>query len=304
MSQLKDRLDHVQEQLDDSVARIEALRSREDELLFEVGRIELEIQDLEAAKEEIEARVVAAARRLYMTGGPDTTDTLEVLLSAESFADIETQYQVLTHIAERDRMAFTDLQKAEKKLVDLQKAVTARAEELTKTRSRRDDETALLQARFEEAAAAYEKLQEKLSTRVIFSPSGMACPVAGPNSFIDSWGFPRSGGRTHEGTDIMAASGTPVVAITDGRITFEGYGTSAGNWLILSGDDGDSYWYMHNRENLVSGGRVRAGEQIATVGDTGNAIGGPPHVHFEYHPGGGGPVNPYSLLSKVCRAKR
>jgi murein DD-endopeptidase MepM/ murein hydrolase activator NlpD len=101
---------------------------------------------------------------------------------------------------------------------------------------------------------------------------------------------------------MMAASGAPVVAITDGRITFEGYGTTAGNWVILSGDDGNSYWYMHNRENLVTGGRVRVGQQIATVGDTGNAIGGPPHVHFEFHPGGGGPVNPFQLLSKVCRA--
>jgi murein DD-endopeptidase MepM/ murein hydrolase activator NlpD len=59
--------------------------------------------------------------------------------------------------------------------------------------------------------------------------SGMTCPVAGPNSFIDSWGFPRSGGRTHEGTDIVAAFGTPVVAIVSGTITYAGYGSSAGN---------------------------------------------------------------------------
>jgi peptidoglycan LD-endopeptidase LytH len=128
----------------------------------------------------------------------------------------------------------------------------------------------------------------------------MTCPVAGPNSVIDSWGFPRSGGRTHEGTDIMAAFGTPVVAIVTGTITYAGYGSSAGNWLQLSGDDGNGYWYMHNQENLVSGGRVTVGQQIATVGNTGNASGGPPHVHFEYHPGGGAPVNPYSLLSSIC----
>jgi murein DD-endopeptidase MepM/ murein hydrolase activator NlpD len=91
----------------------------------------------------------------------------------------------------------------------------------------------------------------------------------------------------------MAAAGTPVVAIVTGTITYAGYGSSAGNWLQLSGDDGNGYWYMHNQVNLVSGGRVSVGQQIATVGNTGNASGGPPHVHFEFHPGGGGPVNPY-----------
>jgi murein DD-endopeptidase MepM/ murein hydrolase activator NlpD len=98
----------------------------------------------------------------------------------------------------------------------------------------------------------------------------------------------------------MAADGTPVVAITDGTITFAGYGDSAGNWIVLSGRDGNGYWYMHNRQNLKTSGSVQAGEQIATVGNTGNASGGAPHVHFEYHPGGGGPINPYPLLSQLC----
>ena len=306
MTRLKDGLDLLQEELDESVARIEALRSRESRLLFEVGQAELSARDVEEARDEVESRAIAAARRLYMADG---SDTLEVLLSAQSFADLSSQYQTMAQLAELDRVALSDLTRVEGEFLDRQEELAARTEELTRARSRLEEESALLQARFEEATAEFKKRQAKLAAArtaatsggVVFSRGGMACPVAAPNSFIDSWGYPRSGGRTHEGTDIMAASGAPVVAITDGRITFEGYGTSAGKWLILSGDDGNSYWYMHNRENLVSGGRVRAGEQIATVGDTGNAIGGPPHVHFEYHPGGGGPVNPYPLLSKVCR---
>jgi len=131
------------------------------------------------------------------------------------------------------------------------------------------------------------------------STNGKTCPVAGPVSFIDSWGYPRSGGRTHEGVDMMADYGTPVVAIVSGSITYAGYGSSAGNWLILSGSDGNSYWYMHNQQNLVNGGAVSAGQQIATVGDTGNAV-GIPHLHFEFHPGGGGPVNPYPLVASIC----
>jgi murein DD-endopeptidase MepM/ murein hydrolase activator NlpD len=308
VSQLKDKLDLIQRQLDTSVARIETLRSRENRLLFEVGQVELEMRELEAEKRVVEDRAVAAARRLYMSDG---SETLEVLLSAESFADLASQYETLAHISELDGIALTDLKRVEEQFLDLQEDLTANTEDLTRVRSRLEDESALLQQRFEEATAEYNKLKERLAAAasaaaaqaggVFITSEGMTCPVAAPNSFIDSWGYPRSGGRTHEGTDIMAASGAPVVSITDGRITFEGYGTSAGNWIILSGDDGNSYWYMHNRKNLVSDGRVGAGEQIATVGDTGNAVGGPPHVHFEYHPGRNGPVNPYPLLSKVCR---
>ena len=307
MSDLKDKLDRIQHQLDASVARIERFRARENSLLFEVGQVELRTRELEAEKGMVEARAVAAARRLYMSDG---SETLEVLLSAESFADLASQYETMAQIAELDGIALTDLRGVEERLAELQEDLSANTEELASVRSRMEDESALLQERFEEATVEYEKMKERLAAAasaaaaqvggVFLSPGGMACPVAAPNSFIDSWGFPRSGGRTHEGTDVMAASGVPVVAITDGRITFEGYGASAGNWLILSGDDGNSYWYMHNRKNLVSGGRVRAGEQIATVGDTGNAVGGPPHVHFEFHPRDGGPVNPYALLARVC----
>ena len=98
---------------------------------------------------------------------------------------------------------------------------------------------------------------------------------------------------------MMADYGTPVVAIVSGTITLSSYGDSAGNWQILSGDDGNAYWYMHNRTNLVNGGHVEMGQQIAEVGDTGNAT-GIPHLHFEYHPGGGGPVNPYPLVRPLC----
>ena len=98
---------------------------------------------------------------------------------------------------------------------------------------------------------------------------------------------------------MMGAYGTPLVAIVSGTITYAAYDGSGGNMIFLSGDDGNAYWYMHNQENFVTGGHVTAGQSIASLGDTGNAA-GTPHLHFEYHPGGGSAVNPTPLVASLC----
>lgn len=131
--------------------------------------------------------------------------------------------------------------------------------------------------------------------------AGMACPQAHPRSFTDTWGAPRGGGRSHQGTDIFGARGGEVYAITDGVVQFTKTGSRAGLFLSLAGNDGHVYWYMHLQDFVASPGqRVSAGQLIAHNGDTGNARGTTPHIHFEYHPHGGGPVNPYPLLVQVC----
>jgi murein DD-endopeptidase MepM/ murein hydrolase activator NlpD len=133
------------------------------------------------------------------------------------------------------------------------------------------------------------------------SVGGKVCPQDQPRSFTDTWGAPRSGGRTHEGTDIFGARGGNVFAIVDGTVDWLTVGETSGLMLSLSGDDGNTYWYMHLQDFVASEGqRVSAGEIIAHNGDTGNAQGTSPHIHFEYHPGGGGPINPYPLLKEVC----
>lgn len=136
----------------------------------------------------------------------------------------------------------------------------------------------------------------------LVSPEGLACPVPG-GRFTNDWGFPRSGGRTHQGNDVFAPTGSPAVAIEDGVIDKGNYSPRGlgGITLWLSGDSGTRYYYAHNDYNIAAiGQRVRAGEQIAAVGRTGNAASTPPHVHFEVHPGGGRAVNPYPLLTTLC----
>ena len=318
---LEERMDAIQEELDATTRRIEELRTDEDALIVRIAELDRRISEIQEDNSELLDRAVQRARELYMGGNLGMLDTL---LSARDFTELSTELEYATRVSDNDSMLFVRHSRIAQELRVARAEAEERAEELGRVRDSLASTSDELQEKFRDAQDDYEALKERLAeerreaaaSSVAGAPApaapvtraktpsiptgGMTCPVAGPNSFIDSWGYPRSGGRTHEGTDIMAASGTPVVAITDGAITYAGYGSSAGNWLILSGSDGHGYWYMHNDRNLVTGGSVQAGEQIATVGNTGNASGGAPHVHFEYHPGGGGPVNPYPMLANLC----
>lgn len=130
--------------------------------------------------------------------------------------------------------------------------------------------------------------------------SGTVCPVQGPVEFVDSFGAARSGGRGHQGVDMMAAHGTPTVAPVSGTVEHTDSGLGGLSWY-LHGDDGNTYFGAHlSAYENVGVGWVAAGTVIGYVGDTGNAAGGSPHLHFELHPGGGGAVDPYDLVASIC----
>lgn len=128
------------------------------------------------------------------------------------------------------------------------------------------------------------------------------CPVTGPVRFTDTWGAPRSGGRRHQGVDIFAPEGTPVVAVADGRV--EHYNNSLGGLSYqLDADDGTSYYGTHLSGYANEGaGHVAAGTVIGYVGRTGNAATTPPHLHWEIHPGGRNnpAINPTPTADSLC----
>ncbi|HTI32261.1 MAG TPA: peptidoglycan-binding protein [Miltoncostaea sp.] len=125
-------------------------------------------------------------------------------------------------------------------------------------------------------------------------------PVRGVHSFSDDFGAPRHQGK-HEGNDILAPMGTPVVAVANGVIAVmtrkeKGLG---GIWIWLRADDATGYYYAHLSHiapGLAEGSRVRAGQVIGNVGMTGDARGTVPHLHFEIHPQGKGAIDPYPDL--------
>ncbi len=144
------------------------------------------------------------------------------------------------------------------------------------------------------------------STGGVSVVGGMTCPVTGPVTFTSSFGAPRSGGRTHKGNDLFAPLGTPLVAIENGVIfQLDDFPVGLGGIDIwLRGDSGTSYYYAHDRSNVVAlGQRVAVGQVVAYLGDTGNAEGSP-QLHFEIHPGGGPAVDPYPSLARICAPDR
>lgn len=140
-------------------------------------------------------------------------------------------------------------------------------------------------------------------TRLALGGGGSAgtlarCPVEG-SSFFNDWGFPRSGGRVHEGNDLFAPRGTPVLAPASGSVS-QATGLIGGRQFRLTADDGTLYLGSH-LDAFGASGRVAAGDIVGYVGDSGNARGSRPHVHFEVHPDGGAAVNPYPAVNAACR---
>jgi murein DD-endopeptidase MepM/ murein hydrolase activator NlpD len=120
-------------------------------------------------------------------------------------------------------------------------------------------------------------------------PARLTVPVAGVarSSLRSSWGEPRSGHRRHQGIDIFARRGTPVVAASDGEVVRVGHDRLGGNVVWVAGGGARLYYYAHLdafRAGLQRGEQVRAGAPLGRVGTTGNARGTPPHLHFGIYP--------------------
>jgi peptidoglycan LD-endopeptidase LytH len=142
-------------------------------------------------------------------------------------------------------------------------------------------------------------------------PAAYAVPVRGVQraDLRGSFGVPRPAGRSHHGIDIMAPRGTPVVAAADGVVTSLRGNRLGGNVVWVLGAGFRTYYYAHldaHAPGLRVGALVRAGDVIGTVGATGNARGGPPHLHFGVYDARPGPlpvaftpVDPYPLLRRV-----
>jgi murein DD-endopeptidase MepM/ murein hydrolase activator NlpD len=139
---------------------------------------------------------------------------------------------------------------------------------------------------------------------------GYVFPVYGPASFTDDFSAARAFTGWHHGNDIFAPLGAPVLAVTDGTLFLVGWNDVGGNRLWLRDRAGNEFYYAHLSAFsplAQEGAQVKAGDVIGFVGTTGDAVGTPPHLHFEIHPRGllwlgyDGVIDPYAYLTAWLR---
>lgn len=133
-------------------------------------------------------------------------------------------------------------------------------------------------------------------------PYPMPVQGASPRRLTDQWGAPRSGGRRHQGIDIFAPCGTPVLSATEGIVFTVGENALGGQIVRVLGPGGNWHYYAHLSRygDVTRGDRVQPGTVLGYVGQTGNARGTPCHLHYGVYSWGGGAQNPYPMLTRAA----
>lgn len=325
---------NVTSQLDDAVARYEKLWAEREELSYRIQRMETAAALYEEEADELEERARNIVIDAYtsgqrnLVGSAFTASTIQDLVTSQALIGRATERELasldnldaVSRQADR-ASAELDIRRADvaanqdaaaivvEDISELQKAqaaILAKADDNVRAAIERYNQE-INEKRVEDARIKRQKAEKSASRPGAAGGAppattpGFICPVQGGASFIDSWGFPRSGGRRHKGVDMFAARGTPVVAVVDGRIKFSS-NSLGGRSTHLYSDNGTVYYYTHldgHPGNISSGQRVAKGTVVGFVGNSGNARYTSPHNHFEIRPNGRA-VNPYPTVRSAC----
>jgi peptidoglycan hydrolase CwlO-like protein len=350
---LKQSLDQAKARLAELKQQIGAQQAVLDRLSAQAAAIAMQLDEHQAVYEQVTAQLqqtkveLGAANRRFQAvldqlnqrvretymQGPGSP--VEFLLGATSLADLSDRLEFVDALTQSDSDLAGQVQ-------NLKNELSAQARNQQRLQSRQagilsqlQDENAQLQAQFQQQKAIYDDIQakraeaEKLVERLgrayrdfLASLSGVSngvfkvCPVDQPRAVYDGFGAPRytGGYHPHAGNDIVAPTGTAIRAPFAG-IAQSSYDTLGGNAVYVYGALGYVYNAHLSSYSANSNGPVAAGDVIGYVGDSGDALGGVPHDHFEWHPKVipsnwptspygyqviGSAVNPYPLLSQVC----
>ncbi|MGE5209701.1 MAG: peptidoglycan DD-metalloendopeptidase family protein [Acidobacteriota bacterium] len=267
------------------------------------GAASVELDDFDAVMKDVRAqRADLERQREATTQAREQFEDLKAAAEAEVEKLAEIEKQRLADVAvqrelERQRQAELDRQAAAARQLAASSAAAAPSAPTAAVAPSSGSSNGPQAAAQPAPAAAPAAAPVPASPPPSNAGSGIVCPVAGPRAFGDTWGAARSGGRSHEGVDMMSPGGTPLVAVESGSVQFKTT-RLGGNSVWLNGNSGTRYFYAHLSAWEGSSRSVSQGEVIGYVGATGNTTAN--HLHFEIHPGGGRAVNPYPYVRAVC----
>jgi len=310
------KLGSLQSELDRLAASYAAAETEFAQTEARIEGVSGRVSRLRSRMRAIQARLQVRAREAYEGAG---TNALELLLSSDSFSQFSDRVEFLGSVVQGDGDLMLDARVTREELrraqADLE-LLSARQSATVVSLGRQKVDIASKLAEAQRLRAELEKklAQDLAAARAAASSSTtsasasrrsggplQACPVGQPRTFVDTFGAPRPGGRTHQGIDMMAPYGIPIYAAQPGRFE-QNYNSLGGISALLFASNGDYTYYAHmsSYAGVGNGATVSAGTMIGHVGNTGDASGGPMHLHFEYHPGGGSAVDPYNMLRAVC----
>ncbi|MFZ0491963.1 MAG: peptidoglycan DD-metalloendopeptidase family protein [Acidimicrobiia bacterium] len=308
----EDRYDQINQELEDASLRVYQFRDLIDE---KSGLIEA-----------IQQQVADRAVELYMNGGSSSTG---IILFAPSLGAALTGQEFLSSVTKEDVANIDQLDSLKREMGRIRQDWETEQQRLTELSGQAEQIAQEMTAIMDEASTAASELsaecrkadlqyrQEQAVAAALAAARrggaagglpasatpGMICPMdPAVLHFRDTWGAPRSGGRTHKGTDIFAPMGQPEYAVYAGTVRVY-TNTLGGKSIWLYTDMGVDFYYAHLSgwpADLKTGDHVTQGRIVGYNGNSGNAYGGAPHLHFQMHPGGGSPVNPYPTLKRVC----
>jgi murein DD-endopeptidase MepM/ murein hydrolase activator NlpD len=301
--------DDLQRRADAAAVRYDRAVAELSKVADEIARLERRIGDAEARMAPMRANVTRRAVSVYTTDRG--LDAFSGFADGDDLVESARAAKLASGASVRDYIAI-------RTIADASIEMGKRRDELHARRAEQQqaiDDLRVERRNVEMALAFMAKRDRALQSRLIVrasrderapveAPAGpipvvtdFICPIQGPMTFSDTWGAPRSGGRRHEGTDLMNATGTPNVAVVSG--SFEMHRSGLGGLSIyLHGDDGHTYYYAHLSQVVGPDRRVAQGEVIGRTGSSGDAT--TPHTHFEFHPNGGRAVNSYPLIKAHC----
>jgi len=315
--------------LNAAVASYEEINGELQELTFRIGRLRGQLEVYEDRSLDLRDQIRTRAVESYMNGSA-RNDALARTYSPEEVQQSIIAREVLAIAVEGDSADLDTLSATTAEMGRLREALDADTARVSLLRVEAEAVVARMNELFEQAEEVAEDAEEVLQQAEadlaeqrrreaelealraalgapplgvpMWVTPGFICPIDGPTWYLDTWGAPRSGGRTHKGVDMFSPLGTPLVAVGDGVVR-KSYGSLGGYIVWLYADHGVDYFYAHldsYAPGLADGQRVTRGQVIGYVGDTGNPPPGAYHLHFGIYPGGITAVNPYPTVLETC----